>query len=157
EVIQMVNLFEDGERVKMSKRTGKALTLRQLMEEVGKDAMRYFFNMRSCESHLDFDIDLYRSALNENTFFDFQFVRSCICTMLKQAESQGYTLQFDHFDASVLNSEKEEELLIKLGEFPQVIADAAENRTPHRVTQYVFDLSSQLHSYYNAEKVLDAE
>ncbi|MDY0408819.1 arginine--tRNA ligase [Virgibacillus soli] len=155
EIIQMVNLFEDGERVKMSKRTGKALTLRQLMEEVGIDAMRYFFNMRSCDSHLDFDMDLARSQSNENPVYYVQYAHARICTMLKQAKEQGYeiTTAFDH---SLLGAEKEEDLLKKLGEFPQVIADAAEKRIPHKVTQYVFELSASLHSFYNAEKVLDA-
>ncbi|MCT2538278.1 arginine--tRNA ligase [Aquibacillus koreensis] len=155
EIIQMVNLFQNGEKVKMSKRTGKAVTLRELMEEVGIDAMRYFFVMRSADSHLDFDMDLARSQSNENPVFYVQYAHARICTMLKQAEEKG--LAADDFDVSLLTAEKEEELLKRLGEFAQVVADAAENRTPHRVTQYIFDLASTLHSFYNAEKVLDPE
>jgi len=155
-VVQMVNLYEDGERVKMSKRTGKAITLVQLMEEVGIDAMRYFFNMRSSNSHLDFDMDLARSESNENPVFYVQYAHARICTMLKQAEEQGYKLN-DSYDPSLLTSEKETDLLRILGEFPQEIADAAEKRAPYRMTQYVFNLSAALHSFYNAEKVLDAE
>ena len=156
EVIQMVNLFENGEKVKMSKRTGKAVTLRQLMEEVGKDAMRYFFSMRSGDSHLDFDMDLARSQSTENPVFYVQYAHARICTMLKQAEEKGW-FEDGAVDYSLLESEKEEELLRKLGEFPQVIREAAEKRIPHKVTQYVFDVSTLLHSYYNAEKVLDDE
>lgn len=156
EVVQMVNLYEDGERVKMSKRTGKAITLVQLMEEVGKDAMRYFFNMRSSDSHLDFDMDLARSESNENPVYYVQYAHARICTMLKQATDKGYTLK-DTYDPSLLTTEKEIDLLRILGEFPQAIADAAEKRIPHKVTQYVFDLSSALHSFYNAEKVLDSD
>ncbi|HEY4602144.1 MAG TPA: arginine--tRNA ligase [Cerasibacillus sp.] len=155
-VIQMVNLYEDGERVKMSKRTGKAVTLRQLMEEVGKDAMRYFFSMRSGDSHLDFDMDLARSQSNENPVYYVQYAHARICTLLKQADKKGFMVD-ETLDYSLLTSEKEEELLVKLGEFPQMIAEAAEKRTPHKVTQYVFDLSTLLHSFYNAEKVLDEE
>ncbi|RWZ58940.1 arginine--tRNA ligase [Halobacillus fulvus] len=155
EIIQMVNLFQDGEKVKMSKRTGKAVTLRELMEEVGIDAMRYFFSMRSSDSHLDFDMDLARSESNENPVYYVQYAHARICTMLKQAEEKGLTS--DHFDGSYLTSEKEEDLLKRLGEFPQVVADAAEKRTPHRVTQYAFDLASNLHSFYNAVKVLDED
>ncbi|MBH0230553.1 arginine--tRNA ligase [Halobacillus yeomjeoni] len=155
EIIQMVNLFQDGEKVKMSKRTGKAVTLRELMEEVGIDAMRYFFSMRSSDSHLDFDMDLARSESNENPVYYVQYAHARICTMLKQAEEKG--LVSNEFDGSQLTSEKEEDLLKRLGEFPQVVADAAEKRTPHRVTQYVFDLASNLHSFYNAEKVLDED
>lgn len=155
EIIQMVNLFQDGEKVKMSKRTGKAVTLRELMEEVGIDAMRYFFVMRSSDSHLDFDMDLARSESNENPVYYVQYAHARICTMLKQAEEKG--LASEEFDGSLLTAEKEEELLKRLGEFSQVIADAAENRTPHRITNYIFELASSLHSFYNAEKVLDTD
>lgn len=155
EIIQMVNLFQDGEKVKMSKRTGKAVTLRELMEDVGIDAMRYFFSMRSSDSHLDFDMDLARSESNENPVYYVQYAHARICTMLKQAEEKG--LMKDAYDSSYLTAEKEEDLLKRLGEFPQVVADAAEKRTPHRITQYAFDLASNLHSFYNAVKVLDEE
>ncbi|WP_062514881.1 arginine--tRNA ligase [Halobacillus sp. KGW1] len=155
EIIQMVNLFQDGEKVKMSKRTGKAVTLRELMEEVGIDAMRYFFSMRSSDSHLDFDMDLARSESNENPVYYVQYAHARICTMLKQAEEKG--MKADSFDGSHLASEKEEDLLKRLGEFPQVVADAADKRIPHRITQYTFDLASNLHSFYNAVKVLDED
>ncbi|CQR46136.1 Arginine--tRNA ligase [Paraliobacillus sp. PM-2] len=156
EIIQMVNLFENGEKVKMSKRTGKAVTLRELMEEVGIDAMRYFFVMRSSDAHLDFDMDLAKSESNDNPVYYVQYAHARICTMLRQATEKGFSINED-FDANLLGTEKEEDLLKQLGAFPQVIVDAAQNRTPHRMTQYVFDLSSNLHSFYNAEKVLDAE
>ncbi|WP_079710566.1 arginine--tRNA ligase [Paraliobacillus ryukyuensis] len=156
EIIQMVNLFENGEKVKMSKRTGKAVTLRELMEEVGVDAMRYFFVMRSSDSHLDFDMDLAKSESNDNPVYYVQYAHARICTMLKQAEEKGFSFD-ENINGSLLTSEKEEDLLKQLGAFPQVVADAATNRTPHRVTQYVFDLAANLHSFYNAEKVLDAD
>ena len=154
-VVQMVHLYEDGQRVKMSKRTGKAITLVQLMEEVGIDAMRYFFNMRSADSHLDFDMDLARSETNENPVYYVQYAHARINSMLNQAKEQGYNLN-DEYNVSLLTSDKEIDLLRVLGEFPQVIADAADKRIPHKMTQYVFELSSALHSFYNAEKVLDA-
>lgn len=153
QIIQMVNLFENGEKVKMSKRTGKAVTLRELMEEVGIDAMRYFFVMRSSDAHLDFDMDLAKSESNDNPVYYVQYAHARICTLLKQAKGQGFEPSTS--DLSYLNSEKAEAVLKHLGDFPQVIADAAINRTPHRITQYVFDLASLLHSYYNAEKVLE--
>ena len=150
--IQMVNLFENGEKVKMSKRTGKAVALRELMEEVGIDAARYFFVTRSNDSHLDFDMNLARSQSNENPVYYVQYAHARICTMLAQAEEKGFTIGED-FDATLLTAEKEMDLLKKLGEFPQIVADAAIKRTPHKVTQYVYDLASRLHSFYNAEKV----
>lgn len=156
EIIQMVSLFENGEKVKMSKRTGKAVTLRELMEEVGVDAMRYFFVMRSSDSHLDFDMDLAKSESNDNPVFYVQYAHARICAMLRQAEEKGFLVD-ENFDASLLIAEKEEDLLKRIGEFPQVVVDAAENRTPHRLTQYIYDVASALHSFYNAEKVLDAE
>ncbi|WP_138420496.1 arginine--tRNA ligase [Aquibacillus sediminis] len=155
EIIQMVNLFQNGERVKMSKRTGKAVTLRELMEEVGIDAMRYFFVMRSSDSHLDFDMDLAKSESNENPVYYVQYAHARICTMLKQAEEKGFT--DEGYNGALLTSEKEEDLLKKLGEFTQVVEEAAVKRMPHRITQYIFDLASNLHSFYNAEKVLDAD
>ncbi|MEQ6390501.1 arginine--tRNA ligase [Bacillaceae bacterium S4-13-58] len=157
EIIQMVNLFQGGERVKMSKRTGKAVTLKDLMEEVGIDAMRYFFVMRSSDSHLDFDMDLAVSKSNENPVYYVQYAHARICSMLRQAEEKGIHLDFSKVDPTILTSEKEVDLLKKLGDFPSIVADAAERRLPHRITQYVFDLSSELHSFYNAEKVLDLE
>ncbi|WP_017471065.1 arginine--tRNA ligase [Amphibacillus jilinensis] len=154
QIIQMVNLFENGEKVKMSKRTGKAVTLRELMEEVGIDAMRYFFVMRSSDAHLDFDMDLAKSESNDNPVYYVQYAHARICTLLKQAEEKGFHVDLNHL-AEHLMTDKAEEVLKQLGDFPQVIADAAVNRTPHRLTQYVFDLAARLHSYYNAEKVLE--
>ncbi|MFC4402837.1 arginine--tRNA ligase [Gracilibacillus xinjiangensis] len=155
EIIQMVNLFENGEKVKMSKRTGKAVTLRELMEEVGIDAMRYFFIMRSADSHLDFDMDLAKSQSNDNPVYYVQYAHARICTMLKQAREKN--IDYAEYNASLLQSEKAEDLLKKLGEFTQVVADAAVNRMPHRIPQYIFDLASSLHSFYNAEKVINED
>lgn len=154
EIIQMVNLFQGGERVKMSKRTGKAVTLKELMEEVGIDAMRYFFAMRSSDSQMDFDMDLAKSQSNENPVFYVQYAYARISTMLAQAKEKGFEVTSD-FDGTQLNSEKEEELLKRLGEFPSIVEEAALKRSPHRVTQYVYDLAASLHSFYNAEKVID--
>ncbi|WP_042221383.1 arginine--tRNA ligase [Oceanobacillus manasiensis] len=154
EIIQMVNLFENGEKLRMSKRTGKAVALRELMEEVGVDAVRYYFVTRSNDSQLDFDMDLARSQSNDNPVFYVQYAHARICTMLKQAESKGFEVEAS-YDASLLTAEKEVDLLKKLGEFPKTVADAAEKQTPHKVTQYVYDLATLLHSFYNAEKVLD--
>ncbi|WP_141130626.1 arginine--tRNA ligase, partial [Virgibacillus dokdonensis] len=153
EIIQMVNLFEDGERVKMSKRSGKALTLRQLMEEVGVDAMRYMMNTRSCDTHLDFDINLARSQSNDNPVYYVQYAHARICTLLDKAETNGYA--YEKYDSSLLKQTSEINLLKLLATFPQLVLDAAEKRIPHKITQYAFDVASQLHSFYNAEKVLD--
>src|SRR5699024_3391257 len=155
-IIQMVNLFESGERVRMSKRTGQAVALRELMDDVGVDAARYFFIMRSNDTQLDFDIDLARKKTNENPVFYVQYAYARICTMLKQAEEKGFNLN-DEFDATLLTSEKELDLLKKLAELPQLIAESAKREAPYRITQYAFDLASLLHSFYNAEKVVNED
>lgn len=152
-IIQMVNLLEDGETIRMSKRTGKAVALRELIEDVGVDAVRYFFSMRSNDSQLDFDLDLARSESNENPVFYVQYAHARIATILSNAKAEGYDLDAS-FDAKLLVTEKELDLLKQLAAFPAVIADAAKLETPHRVTQYVYDLAAMLHSFYNAEKVL---
>ncbi|WP_416729981.1 arginine--tRNA ligase [Fictibacillus sp. JL2B1089] len=155
-IIQLVSLFQNGEKVRMSKRTGKAVTLRELMEEVGIDATRYFFAMRSNDTHLDFDMDLAVSKSNENPVFYVQYAHARVCSMLRQGEEMGLSYEGD-VDLSQIDSEKEFELLKKIGEFPAVINEAAEKLLTHRVTNYVFELASALHSFYNAERVLDPE
>ncbi|WP_257347512.1 arginine--tRNA ligase [Pseudalkalibacillus decolorationis] len=155
QIIQLVSLFQNGQKVKMSKRTGKAVTLRDLMEEVGIDATRYFFAMRSSDSHLDFDMDLAVSRSNENPVYYVQYAHARVCSMLRQGKEKGYS--FDDVDLSSIRSEKEYDLLKKLGEFPEAIAEAAHTLTTHRITNYVYELASTLHSFYNAERVLDDE
>ncbi|WP_201714499.1 arginine--tRNA ligase [Rossellomorea arthrocnemi] len=156
EVIQLVHLYKNGEKMKMSKRTGKAVTLRELVEEVGLDAVRYFFAMRSADTHMDFDLDLAVSQSNENPVYYAQYAHARICSILRQAEEQGLASE-DKINLKLIGTEKEVDLLKKLGEFPQMIADAAEKRTPHRVANYINDLASAFHSFYNANKVLDEE
>ncbi len=156
EIIQMVSLYQGGEKVKMSKRTGKAVTLRDLMEEVGIDATRYFFAMRSADTHLDFDMDLAVSTSNENPVYYVQYAHARVCSMLRQGEEQGFTFD-ETTDLSSLSSEKAYELLKAIGDFPVAIAEAAGKQSPHRITNYVHELASTLHSFYNAERVIDPE
>ncbi|MGJ7920700.1 arginine--tRNA ligase [Neobacillus sp. LXY-4] len=156
EIIQLVHLYKNGEKMKMSKRTGKAVTMRELVEEVGLDAVRYFFAMRSADTHLDFDLDLAVSQSNENPVYYAQYAHARISSILRQGEEQGLTLD-ENAEFSLIGAEKEIELLKKLGEFPQAVSEAAQKRMPHRITNYIFDLASTFHSFYNAEKVLDLE
>ena len=152
-VIQMVQLYKDGEKMKMSKRTGKAVTMRELVEEVGLDAVRYFFAMRSGDSHMDFDLDLAVSQSNENPVYYAQYAHARISSILRQAEEQGFTASTENLN--LLQAEKEIDVLKKVGDFPQVVADAAKNRSPHRVANYIQEVAATFHSFYNAEKVLD--
>jgi arginyl-tRNA synthetase len=156
EIIQLVHLFKDGEKMKMSKRTGKAVTMRDLVDEVGLDATRYFFAMRSSDTHLDFDLDLAVSQSNENPVYYAQYAHARICSILRSGAEQG--VQWDAgVDLSLIEAEKEIDLLKKLGEFPAAVGEAALKRVPHRITNYIFELASTFHSFYNAEKVLDSE
>lgn len=159
-IAQMVSLFQNGEKVKMSKRTGKAVTMEDLMDEVGVDAIRYFFTMRSMDSHLDFDMDLAVSTSNENPVFYVQYAHARICSIFRQAEEQGITvLPWQETVLSRLNTEQEFNLLRKIGELPETIAEAARIYAPHTMIRYVYELASQFHSYYKAERVIteDAE
>ncbi|WP_051236245.1 arginine--tRNA ligase [Paenibacillus pinihumi] len=154
-VAQMVSLYQNGEKVKMSKRTGKAVTVEELMDEVGVDAMRYFFTMRSMDSHLDFDMDLAISTSNENPVFYVQYAYARICSIFRQAEEQGISLEgLAGADLTKLSAEAEFDLIRKLGELPQEISEAATQYAPHRIVRYVYELASQLHSYYRAERVI---
>jgi len=154
-IAQMVSLFQDGEKVKMSKRTGKAVTMIDLMDEVGVDAIRYFFTMRSMDSHLDFDMDLAISTSNENPVFYVQYAHARICSIFRQVEEQNITLlALSDIDLTKLNNDREYDLLRKIGELPEEIATAADNYAPHRMVRYVYELSSMLHSYYKAERVI---
>ncbi|AZN39108.1 arginine--tRNA ligase [Paenibacillus albus] len=154
-IAQMVSLFQNGEKVKMSKRTGKAVTMVDLMDEVGIDAIRYFFTMRSMDSHLDFDMDLAISTSNENPVFYVQYAHARICSIFRQAEEQGIAvLPLAEVDLSKLTTEHEFDLLRKIGELPQEIAEAASQYAPHRLIRYVYELASLFHSYYRADRVI---
>ncbi|RDU37452.1 arginine--tRNA ligase [Neobacillus piezotolerans] len=156
EIIQLVHLYKDGEKMKMSKRTGKAVTMRDLVEEVGLDATRYFFAMRSADTHMDFDLDLAVSQSNDNPVYYAQYAHARISSILLQAAEQGFEVD-KNVDLGLVGSEKEIDLLKKLGEFPQAVGEAALKRTPHRIANYIFDLASTFHSFYNADKVVDKE
>ena len=158
QIMQMVRLMQDGVEVKMSKRTGNAITLREIMDEVGIDAARYFLTMRSPDSHLDFDLELAKEKSQDNPIYYAQYAHARICSILKQAKEQGVEVTADA-DFSTITNEKAIDLLKKVAEFEPTIESAAENRAPHRLTNYIQDLASAFHKFYNAEKVLtdDAE
>jgi len=153
-IAQMVSLYRNGEKVKMSKRTGQAVTMEELMDEVGVDAIRYFFTMRSMDSHLDFDMDLAVSTSNDNPVYYVQYAHARICSIFRQAEEQGIEIDHGKADLTRLTVEAEFDLMRKMGELPQEVADAAEARAPHRLVRYVYELATIFHSYYKAERVI---
>jgi arginyl-tRNA synthetase len=151
EILQMVRVLQNGEEVKMSKRSGKAISIRDLVDEVGTDPIRYFFAMRSLNTHMDLDLDLALRETNENPVYYAQYAHARVSSILKQAESKGLTFT-ETFDT--ITSGKALELLNELSKFPNVVADAAAKRLPHLVTNYINDLASLFHSYYASEKFL---
>jgi len=158
-LIQFVNLLRGGKQVSMSTRSGEFVTLREVMEEVGVDAARYFFVMRRSDSHLDFDLDLAKSSTNENPVFYVQYAHARIHSIFREAKSRGVSIpeNLESVDFSLLSSQEEVSLIRKIGSFPEEMAKAAEELAPHRVTFYLYDISSAFHSFYNAHRVLGVE
>lgn len=150
DIIQMVRLVENNQEVKMSKRTGNAYTIRELCDEVGVDAARYFFLTKALDSQFDFDLGLAKSQSNDNPVYYVQYAHARICSILRQApehhKQDTYTL---------LNDEKEIALLKHLNEFPSVIEDVAISRAPNKLCNYIQKLAQYFHSFYNSCKVID--
>ena len=157
-LMQMVNLMRDGKPVRMSKRTGKAITLTDLLDEVPIDSARFFFNQRESSSTLDFDLDLAVRNDSENPVYYVQYAHARICSVLKKLESEGVKFEgADAVDASVLTDPAEQALIRLLAAFPSEIAAAAEKYDPARITRYCIDVASAYHRFYNACRILDAE
>ena len=153
QIMQMVRLMQDGQEVKMSKRTGNAITLREIMDEVGVDAARYFLTMRSPDTHFDFDMELAKQESQDNPVYYAQYAHARICSILKQAKEKGIEPSTDA-DYSFITNDKATELMKKIAEFEPTIESAATHRAPHRITNYIQDLAAHFHKFYNDEKVL---
>ena len=157
-LMQMVNLMRDGKPVRMSKRTGKAITLTDLLDEVPIDSARFFFNMRESSSTLDFDLDLAVRSDSENPVYYVQYAHARICSLLKKLEAQGTVFRGpEAADAALLTDASEQALIRLLAAFPAEIAAAAETYDPARITRFVIDLATAFHRFYNACRILDAE
>ena len=149
---QMVRVMRGGEEVKLSKRAGSYVTLRDLIDEVGCDATRYFLAARDVHSQLIFDIDLARAQTNDNPVYYIQYAHARICSVLSQWSGDAASLLAA--DLSPLSSAQEAVLMQKLGEFPEVVKNAADDLTPHTIANYLKECASELHSYYNDTKFL---
>ncbi len=153
-IMQLVRLTRDGEAVRMSKRTGKAITLSDLLEDVSVDAARFLFNMRMAGSHLDFDLDLAVKQDSENPVYYVQYAHARICSIIRLLNEEGISVKkFSEIKPEVLVMEEELELLKKLSELPEEIRAAAESREPAKITRYVIDLASAFHTFYNSCRV----
>lgn len=158
-LLQMVSLFRDGKPVKMSKRTGQAITLNELIEEVGTDAARYFFIMRSLDTQLDFDLDLAKSHSNENPVYYIQYAHARIYSIYRQAKDAGANLSMDWSDVKwdTLTNEYELELIKKMAAFPEEVQRAARERAPHRIAHFVHELAGMFHTFYNHCRIIQED
>lgn len=150
DIIQMVRLVENGEEVKMSKRTGNAVTIRELCDDVGVDAARYFFVARAVDTHLDFDLGLARSQSNDNPVYYAQYAYARICSILNSVPAFTPVKSYE-----LLVDEKEIALLRLIAEFPKVVSEAALLRQPNKVCNYIQKLAQLFHSFYGSNKVND--
>ncbi|MBQ4019145.1 MAG: arginine--tRNA ligase [Erysipelotrichaceae bacterium] len=151
DLCQMVRMIEDGKEVKMSKRTGNAITLRELIDDIGIDCARYFFLSKALDTHLDFDLTLARTQSNDNPVYYVQYAYARICSVLRQAPN-GFHVQDSY---GLLNDPKEIDLLKYISTFTDVVADCAINRTPNKICNYVQKLATYFHSFYGACKIND--
>jgi arginyl-tRNA synthetase len=155
-VHKMVTVMRGGEEVKISKRAGDYVTIRELVDEAGRDAVRYFLVSRKGDSEFVFDVDLARSQSEENPVYYVQYAHARMCSVLRQAgivvaEAPGLLADAD---LSPLTSPYEQALLRRLADFPAELAAAARDLAPHQITFYLKDLAQEFHSYYNAERFL---
>ncbi len=152
ELVQMVRLIKDGEEFKMSKRTGNAMTIKELCQEVGVDSVRYFFVARSAQSHLDFDMDLAIKSSSDNPVYYAQYAHARTCQVLEL--SKKHELGIANSFELLINS-KEIDLIKYIGEFPSVVSDSAKTFSPYKITNYVQKLAQLFHTFYNECKVID--
>ena len=150
DLIQMVRMVEDGKEVKMSKRTGNAITIRELCDDIGVDAARWFFASKDVSTHMDLDLKLARSKDNNNPVYYAQYAHSRMCSILSNPKTPAFHTQ-DSYER--LTDEKELQLLKSIGEFPSEVANDALLRKPNKLTDYILSLVKTFHSYYNAVKV----
>lgn len=155
-LIQFANLYRGGERVSMSTRSGSFVTIRELREEVGKDAARYFYVMRKYQQHLDFDLDLAKSQSSDNPVYYVQYAHARICSVMRQLKQRNLSYDQAQGLASLdrLITPEEAELMTLLGTYPELLQRAAMAHEPHQLTGYLRDLANALHTYYNAHKIL---
>ena len=152
ELIQMVRFLKDGVEFKASKRSGDAITLHEICEEVGVDAMRYFFAMRAASTHMDFDMDLAKEQSSNNPVYYAQYAHARLCSVLEQ----GKDIPLDTSGSS-LKDPSENELLKNIAKFPKVVEDAGNTKSPYKITNYIHDLAESVHSFYNCCHVIDRD
>lgn len=152
DLIQMVHLVDNGEEVKMSKRSGNAVTIRELIEDVGVDATRYFFASRAIESNMDFDIGLAKKQSNENPVYYIQYAHARACSIIEKAPAFEEPASFE-----ALTSDKAITLIKLMDNFPEIVGDAARLRMPNKIPAFLMQMATAFHSFYGETKIVDAE
>lgn len=154
-IMQMVRLVRDGETIKLSKRSGKAITLTTLLDEIPIDAARFFFNLREPNSHFDFDLDLAAQETSQNPVYYVQYAHARICSIIKKAENSGVTLRTPtDAELDLLTSAEETELIRHLSSLTDEVITAAKTYDPARITHFVIELATLFHKFYNAQRVI---
>ncbi|MCH8845420.1 MAG: arginine--tRNA ligase [Proteobacteria bacterium] len=159
-LVQFATLYRGTEKLQMSTRSGQFVTLKELRDEVGKDATRFFYIMRKSEQHLDFDLELAKSKSNENPVYYIQYAHARICSVLKQVEEKGlsYDVAIGNKNLHTLTEPSEEKLITALSCYPEIIHAAAKEYEPHQLAYYLKDLANEFHSYYNScQFIVDSE
>jgi len=159
QLVQFANLFENGEKVSMSTRSGEFVTLRQLREDVGLDAARFFYVMRKAEQHMDFDLDLAREQSSDNPVYYLQYAHARICSVQRQCAEKGIVSDLENVQPARLDNAHEQAWIKQLSLFPERVEVAALRREPHQVVNYLRELANLFHSWYNAHQFIvdDAE
>ncbi|MEZ5471008.1 MAG: arginine--tRNA ligase [Marinicella sp.] len=154
-LVQFAHLFKGGEKLQMSTRSGQFVTLNELVAEVGCDASRFFYVMRSHDQHLDFDMDLAKSQSNDNPVYYIQYAHARICSIMRKLQEQNmmHNVEIGHVAVELLVEEQELDLIKALSQYPEVIEKAATNYSVHTVANYLRELAQLFHSYYNAHQV----
>lgn len=155
-LVQFAILYRGGERVQMSTRSGSFVTLRELRNEVGNDAARFFYVMRKCEQHMDFDLDLAKSQSNDNPVYYIQYAHARVCSVFRQLAEKNirHDVENGNYNLEFLSETHESELITKLAAYPDVIEKAAFNSEPHAVAHYLRELANLFHTYYNAHQFI---
>lgn len=155
EILQMVRVLQNGEEVKMSKRSGKAITLRDLIDEVGSDALRFMYSSKALSTHMDLDLDLAVKNTNENPVYYVQYAYARIASLFRNVNGNNTFKEVTEFKK--LNHDTAQKLVKVLLQYPAYIEDAATKRLPHKISQYALMLATALHSYYNDEKIISED
>jgi len=153
-IVQFANLFENGKKISMSTRSGEFVTLKQLREDVGLDAARFFYVMRKPDQHMNFDLDLARDESSDNPVYYLQYAHARICSVKRQCEDRGLKLSLEKANLNRLDNSHEQHIIKQIGLYPERVLRAAMRREPHILVKYLRDLANQFHSWYNAHQFI---